>query len=551
MLPGEDCAAEATRLADKYLEQAGQQLLEVCRSSHAPPGAAAAARDGEQADGNDMPEVKTRIRGLLISIAATTGGLLSRLPDFDGFGVSSSSRSSSAWPDLKVVGCCAPPIGAPGVRNRAAAAVAAAIVHLKGSHRDLLEQACRTAMLLLMPGVIESIKGGGGRSGGKDDGAIIEEPAAATAFVLARQQAAAAAAGDDGSSAGGSSGLDASGFVRAFCAAEARVLAAAADAPGAAAAPQQPPGPGSWGQDWRWRRRTSPKAVADRLRRMLLWRNAHAASNANPTCTSADLVSPRQAAEGYVATPVGCLRLHQLPREYALLFCELLGLLMAPNDAVRVAALGTLQACVRRFPCLIELVLPELLAAIAGVPGLLLGLGGRVGPAVAAAAAADWPQQLLSADAVARFYGETLQEVMQRPPVTDGPPPPQQPPDARPAAVAADAAAALAAAAERATAAAAAAAAAGAGAGAGAPAGSESSAAKESENDGRVLGACALLNTSLDAWRVVLRDPLTYRAFVAALMASRCHSSTRCRKALESVMLNVRRACGDTGEVGS
>lgn len=64
--------------------------------------------------------------------------------------------------------------------------------------------------------------------------------------------------------------------------------------------------------------------------------------------------------------------------------------------------------------------------------------------------------------------------------------------------------------------------------------------AKESENDGRVAGACSLLSASLDAWRVVFRDPLVFQGFVYALMASRCHSSNMCLKNIQVVIMQVR-----------
>jgi hypothetical protein len=75
---------------------------------------------------------------------------MSRLRDFDGFtdgssgssdGSNGGSSGSSGWPQLRVVGTTAANmIGAPGVRDRAAAALTAAVRHLKGGDRELLEQ---------------------------------------------------------------------------------------------------------------------------------------------------------------------------------------------------------------------------------------------------------------------------------------------------------------------------------------------------------------------------------------------------------------------------
>jgi hypothetical protein len=220
---------------------------------------------------------------------------------------------------------------------------------------------------------------------------------------------------------------------------------------------------------------------------------------------------------------------------------------------------------VKRFPCLVELLLPEMLAALAGVPGPL-GINSK-GPAAAAAAgtaaAMDvdgkeqqlWEQWVAAdGDKVDRFYRETLAEAMQK----------QTAPAAAPAAAAAATGsnAAAAAAAKQALAAAVAAAAAGADprqaaaaavaaagadggggalpAAAGANTAGSSSVAQESENDGRVCGACAVLAPSLESWRVVFRDPVVFQGFVCALMASRCHSSNACLKTIQMVILQVR-----------
>jgi hypothetical protein len=145
-------------LADKYLEQAAQQLLQLCSSSSSSSAAAAtpAAADtaAAAAKGDADPLVfKTHCRALLATMAASVIGLMSRLRDFDGFTDGSSSSSSSSgdgsWGQLKVVGTTgANMIGAPGVRDRAAAALTAAVKHLQGGDRELLEQVRHRTPLL-------------------------------------------------------------------------------------------------------------------------------------------------------------------------------------------------------------------------------------------------------------------------------------------------------------------------------------------------------------------------------------------------------------------
>lgn len=159
-----------------------------------------------------------------------------------------------------------------------------------------------------------------------------------------------------------------------------------------------------------------------------------------------------------------------------------------------------------------------------------------------------WEQWVAAdADTVGRFYRVTLGEAMQK----------QTAPAAAAAgsnaaaaaakqALAAAVAAAAAGADPRQAAAAAVAAAAADGAGSSAlPAAAaaattgSSSVAQESENDGRVCGACAVLAPSLESWRVVFRDPVVFQGFVSALMASRCHSSNACLKTIQMVILQV------------
>ncbi|WIA33391.1 hypothetical protein OEZ86_006527 [Tetradesmus obliquus] len=101
------------------------------------------------------------------------------------------------------------------------------------------------------------------------------------------------------------------------------------------------------------------------LRRMLLWRCAQAAAKAAPPASPCSKpVTPGEAAAGS-ATPAGAVRLQQLPKEYLALFVELLALSMQPNAGVRGSAVPTLLACLKRFPCLVELMVPEVLAALA------------------------------------------------------------------------------------------------------------------------------------------------------------------------------------------
>lgn len=221
-------------------------------------------------------------------------------------------------------------------------------------------QASYTALLLMCPGMLEAALGGQGRQGGKDDGAIIDEPAAATAFLLAYGSYSGSSSTDDPY---GSSGpkIDGCGFVTAFCNAEQQALDSDAAAIAAAAASAAAAGsstavataadtsavaavkaPGTYNTEWRWRRRTSPLAVVDRLRRMLLWRSAQAASRAGP---AAAVVTPAEAAGGSVCTPVGCVRLQQLPDSYVGLFVELLGLSMMPNAGEAVQAFRNGVCC--------------------------------------------------------------------------------------------------------------------------------------------------------------------------------------------------------------
>jgi hypothetical protein len=317
-------------------------------------------------------------------------------------------------------------------------------------------------------------------------------------------------------------------------------------------------------------------AVIDRLRRMLLWRCAQAAAKAAPPVSpNSKLVSPSEAAAGS-ATPAGAVRLQQLPQEYLELFLELLSLSIQPNAGVRGSAVPTLLACLKRFPCLVELLVPEVLAALAGVPGPVLGaaaagkaaagLGGSSLPAAAAAGSVDGSSgagaqavQLPQQEALERFYSVVLLDAMRNQ---------QADASAAPAAAAAggsgseDAAASgaqpapvaaatmLAAAVKAAkataapgdgsssTAAAAKAAAATAAALAAAGAG-RSSVAQESVNDGRVAGACTVLTGCLDAWRVIFRDSLVFRGFLYALMASRCHNSNTCLKSIQMLIMQV------------
>ncbi|KAF8058035.1 proteasome activator subunit 4 [Scenedesmus sp. PABB004] len=535
-LPSEAHGATAARLAEKYLEDAAAQLDQLCGGGDG----AAAAGGGEL----DAVAFKTRVRGLLAAMAAVTIGLMSRLRDFEGFvntsapepgaggepgdpgagGEAGGAGVNAVIDSLQVVGGCAPPIGRPGARNRVAGALARAIRHLRGGDRELLEQASYTSLLLMCPGVLEQALGGQGRHG-KDEGAIIDEPAAATAFILAAS---------GGSGAGGAGG----GFAQSFAEAEARMhdaLDAERAAQGGAAVAAGRPGAGSWGTEWRWRRRASPLAVLERLRRMLLWRCAQAAAKAGPPAAAG--VTPRQAAAGSV-TPAGGVTLDQLPPEYVALFRELLGLSMQPNAGVRGSAQPTLHSCVKRFPCLVEVMLPEALAALAGVPG----------PAGEGAAL---PQHA----ALEQFYAGTLLDAM-RSPAADAA---AAPADAGAGASAgagagAGAGAAVAAAASTAAAkalaaasaggtpaakAAAAAALAAAAAGAGAGGGGARSVAEESANDGRVVGACALLAGCLDAWRVIFREPLVFRGFLHALLASRRHTSNACLKAIQMLIMQV------------
>jgi hypothetical protein len=615
-LPGEEHTAIATRLAEKYLEDGARQLIQLCSSSSSragPSATATAAAGSNAADQVDALAFKTQCRGLLASMAAVVIGLMSRLRDFEGFVAPSAADEAAAAAAaaaagstsgstndadlaaaaaniLQVVGGCASPIGRPGVRNCAAAALTIAIRHLQGGDRELLEQASYTSLLLMSPGMLEQAVGGQGRSGGKDDGAITDEPAAATAYLMAWGSggiagseggipSSAGVLGANASTAAAAAGDDGESFVGALMKEEVRVHEEAAAARAAAAAgtadalqPGQPsssssvrPAAGSWGSEWRWRRRSSPMSVIDRLRRMLLWRCAQAAAKAAPPASSeCKPVLPSEAAAGS-ASPAGAVRLQQLPQEYLELFLELLSLSMQPNAGVRGSAVPTLLACVKRFPCLVELLVPEVLAALAGVTGPVLGaaaaaaagkavgLGGSSLPAAAAAGGGGGSGgkavQLPQAEDLQRFYTVVLQDAMR-----------SQQADTSAAAAAgggsssedaagaqavpAAAAAMLAAAAKAAGGngngnGSAAAAAKAAAAAALAAAGAGRSVAQESVNDGRVAGACTVLTGCLDAWRVIFRDRLVFRGFLYALMASRCHSSNTCLKSIQMLIMQV------------
>lgn len=299
----------------------------------------------------------------------------------------------------------------------------------------------------------------------------------------------------------------------------------------------------------------------------MLWRSAQAAAKAGPAADANGVsqVTPEQAAAGSI-TPPGTARLQQLPQEYVALFMELLVLSMHPNAGVRGSAIPTLQSCVKRFPCLVELLVPELLAALAGTPGPLLGpgkgLGVGLGPGQAAAVApgSGTGVQLPNQEVFNQFYEVTLLEAMKNQKAdaaaattaAGGGAAAAQPPAAAAAAAMLAAAAAKAAAAgsgngsdaaaaKAAAAAALAAAASGAGATATAAAAAASgrSVAQESANDGRVAGACAVLIGCLDAWRVIFRDGLVFQGFLYALMASRCHSSNMCLKSIQMLIMQV------------
>jgi hypothetical protein len=141
--PTKDHISIAARLADKYLEQAAAQLTQLCSSNSSDTTAATAESSAAAAAGLDPLVFKTRVRGLLGTMAATVIGLMSRLRDFDGF--VSDPDSSSSWPQLQVVGGVVggQQVGSPGVRDRAAVALAGAMKRLRGGgDRELLEQVC-------------------------------------------------------------------------------------------------------------------------------------------------------------------------------------------------------------------------------------------------------------------------------------------------------------------------------------------------------------------------------------------------------------------------
>lgn len=176
---------------------------------------------------------------------------------------------------------------------------------------------------------------------------------------------------------------------------------------------------------------------------------------------------------------------------------------LLPYSTVRATALATVQAALRRFPCLAPAVLPLYLSAVAGAPS----------PAAARRLllAASEAEVSEAAEAVGAFYEVDVREAALR----ELPPP-----------GGADAAAA-------------AAPAAGGSGGNGGGGAKGATAAEESVNDGRVSGACAALSGSIELLRHCFREPAAWAALLRAALASRVHGSSTCEDALSGLLMQV------------
>jgi hypothetical protein len=228
---------------------------------------------------------------------------------------------------------------------------------------------------------------------------------------------------------------------------------------------------------------------------------------------------------------------------------SLLQMTMVPYKSIRSVSLTALQSVIKRFPNLARLVLPHALAAIAGTKAPLQHLA----PDPSSTSSTSSSQQ------VQQFLDDTLRQLMLSQPGDSGSAGAAGGSGGAAAATTAAAATGIAAAAAATGIAAAAAAVAAAAAAATAtPAGAATrpalpprgaaaataaaalSAAQESENDGRVAGAAAILNSSIECWRALFHDPALFSGVMRALMASRTHTSTACQNSVSNLLMQVR-----------
>lgn len=614
--PGSQHVAAAEQLVDKYLEQAGQQLVAVATTSASgskPSSSEAAAGSTSAAAQQGEQQTKYKLLSLVNQMVAVASGLMSRLRDFDGLpgadvGLDGAPLAPGAGQvqSLRVVGWLGPAIGRPGVRNRAAAAFATAIQQLRSGDREVLELALSMSMVLLANGVLEQMVASQMHRPGQSSGevAVLEEPAAATAYLLA-----------SGCSLGQTLGFGAWSVQEQQEAEEEEVA-------------------GRWGEEWRWRKRSSIVSAMNRVRRMLVWRTGLAASRVQLAAGEVEVDAASQLPREYLdllwevvqvswdtwdhagegegqclSVPEGELAgrgpsstecrvaigvceghvvrntcsLYSLPYQVhqqsvsaemdhargclsliclslicttmspTMLTCYplppprhpspalaptplLLQMSMVPYKSIRSVSLTALQSVIKRFPNLARLVLPHALAAIAGTQAPLQHL------------APDPASSSSSSQQVQQFLGDTLRQLMLSQPGDSGSTAAAGS-SGTPAAATVAAATGVAAAAAAVAAAAAAATTAGARPtlpprAAAATAAAAVSAAQESENDGRVAGAAAILNSSIECWRALFHDPALFSGVMRALMASRAHTSTACQNSVSNLLMQVRRQLG-------
>ena len=239
--------AAAEQLIKQHLEQAGEALVTLCsdRAQESLPAAG-----GTNGGVDEDRSFKLQAQSLLCRIGAVLVGTMSRLREFEGFpgmGPDKGSNSStSAAVPLRVVGWLGPPVGGIDVRNRAAKVLTTAMRHLRGGDRELLEQCLSAAMVLLSSGMTEQMMASqmGRPHQTREDLAVLEEPAAATAFLLGSGLQLEETLGFNGQQQE-QAGSEEEGAVEVA---------------------------GSWGDEWRWRKRTNLMSALERVRRMWLWR---------------------------------------------------------------------------------------------------------------------------------------------------------------------------------------------------------------------------------------------------------------------------------------
>jgi hypothetical protein len=539
-LPWRDPSTEdltaAAAIVERYLERPASALRRGLCSNGGGGG------NGENNNGSALlftTSTKTgrqRLLALVCSVSAVLVGLGSKLPEFQGMpgaggggggggggGDINNNNTAinplSSFPTLSpsslaIVGAPGPAtIGRPGARNRAAVALAATLRACRGDHREAAELALAGALVLLVPGVGEAMAqgpgagaGGGGASGGGAEGAATgasagapEEPAAAACLlrrgfgVLPDGLAGEEEGDDDGDGGGDGSGSGGDDDKGAHNGGRSAGHSDELRAP-------------------RWRKRSPLPSVADRVRKFLLWRASSAAQCSHFFAVGGgDRQLPVLSSVVAAAAAVDDDPRSGLPREYLLLLRECAALSQWPNRSVRATAAPALTQACSRFPQLARELLPLALASMAGVelPAIL---------ALGATAAARGDDGGVVADAgtglAAVHVGSGL----------------DAPCEARAAALEAFLSRALrsngAAASEPQPA---------------PPAATTTAAGEESATDGRVSGACAFVTASIDALRLLSRDPVFGPAGVraAVLAAARSSASPAASRAIGSALAQV------------